>query len=1292
MVEECGRACIAPVMQAVSINAANILHTSPTSTTTQSILADSATSRTILRASDVPPVPPPNDIVRLRTIAGSITCPVTHSPFPIPGLPGASLDALICPDSLLHTSLVSLAEVCDRGVEVSLTATGIRLIKNGIVFASADKAPTDRMWSFPTPSPVDANYVMHHQVNAEMVAFYHAACGSPSISSFIRAVAKGFLASIPQLTVARIRANPPMALATARGHMQAMRQGVRSTSLTDTWSADLFSTADTSDDVTSAVPCNICYVYTFATMEMRAYSDATGRLPVPSCQGSEYILVSVLEGYIHAVPMKSRTATCYMNAFKETFTFWHARGRFPTIQHLDNEVSRPVIDLIKNEYKIQLDRAPPNDHRANVAERAIQTYKSAWLSLMFTADPLCPLHLWEYALPQLEIVVNVLRPCPVNPSISAYHALWGSPYDFAAHPLAPFGTRVEVHVPTHATWAAHSVPGWYVGPAPDAYRQFMVYTPATQTTRVSNALSWYSLYRIPGSSPYELLLAAIQDFTTVLAQVPARLEPMVQPSFTTAAQPLVDQLRAIADVFQPTGPFAATLLVPGGVPTGVAVLPPQMSPGLQLLVPSQPAPAPMTQVAEIIIPKPPVPVETATPSPPIAPPIATLLNKARPRGPQPQRSRKPTAARPPSTVPSIPLVAAPAKPRYGTRAASKASFAHTNPFNALAIDEDDVTDDAPGIPLPSQAHTRCQPDKWIAAACKAKSSTPQGPPPGPPAPNMSAPSEEFDFAAFAHVADPTAPKFNAACRGPQASIWLHEADQELIRLVEVTKTMHPLPFADVPANTQVMTYNQQCKLKHPGTPQEKYRVRGTAGGNLSTYDGDVSAYTATLVQAKILLNHVLSTPGATFSTIDLVDFYLIGTTLDTPEYLRIPRSHISTTIEKRLHLERLWHKGYIYFQITGGMYGLPQAGRIAQQNLFPRLRAAGFSHSTDSPCVFKHSHLPIAFSLTVDDFGCSHVGDAPFQHLIDALSPHYQCKVDRQATKFLGMHLAFDYQARTCQLSLPGYIDRGMSRFDLQPPERPTFSPAAYATPLFGVRSQQVPDAPVSPPLLPKAINLFQQEIGYLKYYAMLIDSSALCTLSKLGADQANPTQHSLTQLRHLWAYFATLPDATLQFQASNMQLTLHSDASYNSEPLARSRAGGHWWLGTDTPGNAAIHAVSKRIDVVVSSASEAEYGAAFINAQACISLVPVLEFLGWHQKPVPIIMDNQIAHGMATGKFTPKKSKSMDMRFHWLKDRVLQGQFELLWEPGADNLADIHTKILPLAEYRRRRTWYLCN
>ena len=79
----------------------------------------------------------------------------------------------------------------------------------------------------------------------------------------------------------------------------------------------------------------------------------------------------------------------------------------------------------------------------------------------------------------------------------------------------------------------------------------------------------------------------------------------------------------------------------------------------------------------------------------------------------------------------------------------------------------------------------------------------------------------------------------------------------------------------------------------------------------------------------------------------------------------------------------------------------------------------------------------------------------------------------------------------------------------------------------------------------------------------------------------------------------ATQEDAVLTYQASDMILTIHSDASYLSEPKSCSRAGGHMFMaGKDKIpiNNGAVLNISQIIRAVMSSAAEAELGALFIS------------------------------------------------------------------------------------------------
>ncbi len=109
-----------------------------------------------------------------------------------------------------------------------------------------------------------------------------------------------------------------------------------------------------------------------------------------------------------------------------------------------------------------------------------------------------------------------------------------------------------------------------------------------------------------------------------------------------------------------------------------------------------------------------------------------------------------------------------------------------------------------------------------------------------------------------------------------------------------------------------------------------------------------------------------------------------------------------------------------------------------------------------------------------------------------------------------------------------------------------------------------------------------------------------LTALSAIASAQAEPTEETITRCKQFLDYAATHQDAILTYKSSNMVLIVHSDASYLSEPKARSQAGGHFFLSSnseDPANNGAVLNLAQLIKTVMSSAAEAELGALYINA-----------------------------------------------------------------------------------------------
>jgi hypothetical protein len=113
-----------------------------------------------------------------------------------------------------------------------------------------------------------------------------------------------------------------------------------------------------------------------------------------------------------------------------------------------------------------------------------------------------------------------------------------------------------------------------------------------------------------------------------------------------------------------------------------------------------------------------------------------------------------------------------------------------------------------------------------------------------------------------------------------------------------------------------------CKV-HP-EKDDPDCTRMTIGGNCICFPGNVGTNTASLKLVKLLLNSVLSCPGAWFSSNNLKNFYLY-TPMPDPEFVRIKIADILAELIEEYNLQGRNCDGWIYFEICQGCYGLPQA-------------------------------------------------------------------------------------------------------------------------------------------------------------------------------------------------------------------------------------------------------------------------------------------------------------------------------------------------------------------------------
>lgn len=1247
-------------------------------------------------------------------------------------------------DTDLSNNLAGLSNLCNEGCTVTLDSESIAVTRDHEVIWSGIKNRHDKLWqldladmtktsaytigakvsdhgSMPTQQPAMACQIMRCSNDAEYVQYIHAMLASCPISTLLHAMNAGWLRNIPKLSAAMIRQNLPVSRATAMGYLDQHRQNHRSTKTkqrkgrlpaqaTPSAAAAHAAMEDQMHTIDEAADPHLCFQVLSATDFLNS-SDATGKFPLTTLSGWNYLLVSTMGGYMHFELLRDRTAPEYRRAYKAMYAFYTNLSKTPTRQRLDNESSNILEEFLK-EVKVKIEFVPPANHRANPSERAIRHAKNGIIAMCHTADPQFPANvLFEEVVGQAEIVLNQLRPWHDDPTINAWTGMHNAPYDHSAHPMSIFGMRVVAYENSQQrpSWGAHGKDGFYLGPALQHYRCWRIHITETNSTRISDTIAWLpEPYRMPGHSPLEGLTAAVTDLLAAVHAITdsdkALLHSHVAGNPATG-KTLSHAVQLLRDLY--TIPVQGHTDVPPGfaprsehadtpTPASTASAPIQLAIPAPTRVTLEDAAPPDRATRE---PEPTTaPVQRVTPLAPVQPPAPAVPVE-----------RVPSTFPPPFT---------PDAPQYDwgpvqNKTVKKAERRYLlkidrlfkddqGPQCIVGIERNHANATGPGsrtlfykyynvidfIAPPTNHndydHIPCaelladRKIQWTSATAQAFAmAVTLGGGASSDVMNLN-----IDGSPLTHA---------SALAGPNQVEWRRADDTEHRKLVTQTQTIHVIHKADIPSERRkdVAYYNPQVKEKYKEGEWVR-RVRGTVGGDRINYKGPVTARTAAMEVVRAMFNSALA-DDANIMAADITDYYL-GTPLLRPEYMRMQRKQVSAEIIEEYGYEKYFVDDMLYFQINKGMYGLPQAGLLAQQRLVAHIAQHGYTQSDTVPCLFRHATNGVTFVLVVDDFGIKYTNTEGRDHLLATLRLLYKITVDMDTTtanttviSYLGMTVTHDRTNETITCSMPGYIDKVLTRFREWAGTRKVQSPGIYNVPQYGTRVQYATEDDTEP-LSKRDVKTLQEIVGSVLYYARAVDPTMLTATNHIASQQALPTQAVRAQAERLLQYAAAYPNNAIVYKKSKMHVILQVDASYLSRSHARSVAGGISYFGdanNPTVENGMIHAVSSIIDVVVASAGEAEYGAAFIYAQHGEGLRNIAIALGHPQPATPILCDNEFAIGLATDTIKMRKSKSIDMRFHWLRDRIRQGHFTITHLAGQLILADFFTKTLSVANHQ---------
>ena len=158
---------------------------------------------------------------------------------------------------------------------------------------------------------------------------------------------------------------------------------------------------------------------------------------------------------------------------------------------------------------------------------------------------------------------------------------------------------------------------------------------------------------------------------------------------------------------------------------------------------------------------------------------------------------------------------------------------------------------------------------------------------------------------------------------------------------------------------------------------------------------------------------------------------------------------------------------------------------------------------------------------------------------------------------FCVIKLHWDYDNRTVDIIIPEYVEKFLQKYQQPTPCKPEHQPHQDNPTHYRQRVQFYDPEYNTPTLKKSELKQLMEVIGSLLFLGRSVDNTLLTVLSYLASDQAKEKKATKAAARKLLEYCATHPNSKIRFQGRQMDLKVHSDASYLSAIRERSHVGG---------------------------------------------------------------------------------------------------------------------------------------
>lgn len=365
-------------------------------------------------------------------------------------------------------------------------------------------------------------------------------------------------------------------------------------------------------------------------------------------------------------------------------------------------------------------------------------------------------------------------------------------------------------------------------------------------------------------------------------------------------------------------------------------------------------------------------------------------------------------------------------------------------------------------------------------------------------------------------------------------------------------------------------------------------------------------------------------------------------------------------------------KGRLTVVLHRALYGCIESGKLWYDTLNEFLVSIGFVANPHDICTYNKwdddEDVQLTLSVFVDDFMITCVSDSVLDRFMNQLRERFGDLTERTGDIHSHLGMVFDFsEPGEVSITMPGYIDSMLEKYGVTKAQKyPTNND------LF-VRDEN------SPALAEPQRKEFHSRVYTVAYMAQRIKPECLPILSELCSCVRTATAEDWCKLEHLLQYVYGCREIGMRIRIPTGQLFVNAsiDSSHGCHPNMRGHGAGLISISEDGNGGT-IHCESSKLSLNTKSTAETELVTMSDYASQALYIGGFLTEQGYPNVQVILEQDNESTIALVRkGRSTAKATRHIAIRYFWLHDRLVRGDFELLHVAGTEIRSDLLTKDL---------------